>query len=64
MEYPSSVVVEPPIHPYTEPSFQEVESYVRSLKEAFKIVHPRCLVNIKMVADRNKRLYDKRNNKY
>ena len=63
IEYPSSVVVDPPIHPYTKPSSQEVESYVRLLKEAFKIVHPKCLVNIKMVDDRNKRLYDIRNNK-
>ena len=63
MEYPSSIVVDPPIHPYTESSSQEVESYVRLLKEAFKIVHPRCLVNIKMADDRNKRFYDKRNNK-
>ena len=63
MEYSSSVVVDPLIHPYTEPSSQEVESYVRSLKEAFKIVHPRCLINTKMVDDRNKRLYDKQNNK-
>ena len=62
MEYPGSIVVDPPIHPYTKPSSQEVESYFRSLKEAFKIVHPRCLVNIKMVDDINK-LYDKRNNK-
>ena len=63
MEYPSSIVVDPPIHPYTKPSSQEVESYVRSLKEAFKIVHPKFLVNIKMADDRNKRLYDKRNSK-
>ena len=63
MEYPSSAIVDPPIHPYTELSSQEVESYVRSLKEEFKIVYPRCLVNIKMADDRNKRLYDKRNNK-
>ena len=63
MEYPNSVVIDPLIHPYTKPSSQEVKSYVRSLKEAFKIVYPRCLVNIKMVDDRNKRLYDKRNNK-
>ena len=63
MEYLSLVVVDPPIHPYIEPSSQEVESYVRSLKEAFKIVHLRCLVNIKMAHDRSKRLYDKRNNK-
>ena len=62
MEYTSSVVVDLPIHPYTKPSSQEIESYVRSLKEAFKIVHPKCLVNIKIVDDRNKRLYDKLNN--
>ena len=62
MEYPSSIVVDPPIHPYIEPSSQEIESYVRLLKEVFKIVHPKCLVNIKIFDDR-KRLYDKRNNK-
>ena len=63
MEYPSSVLVDPPLHPYTKPSPKEIDSYVRSLKEAFKIIHPRCLVNIKMADDRNKRLYDQRNNK-
>ena len=63
MEYPSLVVEDPLIHPYTVPSSQEVESYVRSLNKSFKIVHPRFLVNIKMAYDRNKRLYDKRNNK-
>ena len=59
MEYLSLVVVDPLIHQCT----QEVESYIRSLKEAFKIVHLKFLVNIKMADDRNKRLYDKRNNK-
>ena len=63
MEYLSSIVVGPPIHPYTKSSSQEIEPYVRSLKEAFKIIHLKCLVNIKMVDDRNKRLYDKLNNK-
>ena len=63
MDYPSSVVIDPPIHPYTEPSSAEVEAYVRALKESFKSLHPRCLVNIKEADERNKRLYDKRHNK-
>ena len=63
MEYPSSIVVDPPLHPYTKPSLKEIESYGRSLKEAIKVVHPKCLVNIKIADDRNKRLYDQRNNK-
>ena len=63
MDYPSSVVVDPPIHPFTEPSATEIDSYVKALKVTFAQLHPRCLINIKQADDRNKRLYDKRHNK-
>ena len=35
MDYPTLVVVDPPIHPYTEPSAAEIDAYVKVLKSTF-----------------------------
>ena len=54
MNYPSLVVVDPPILPTREPNTQEVETYVKALKQSFNDVHPRALTNIKEADDHNK----------
>ena len=63
ISYPSSVVVDPPIHPYYDADNKQIDIYVKALRDSFKDIHPRALANIKKADERNKKLYDDRHHR-